>query len=99
MSSFKGGENMKNALQVVVDQIGMDAVKKSVGTGFRLCYCETHGTYMCQADKEPKCPVCSQSDNVSNEANGTSATDVEHYINPGQELGTNPQQKLNPYGM
>lgn len=90
---------MKNAIQGVVDQIGVDAVKKSVGIGFKLCTCVQHGMYLCAVDKEPVCPVCQQSDNISNEANGTSATDVEHYVNPGQELGTNPQQKLSPYGL
>lgn len=90
---------MKNALQEVLEQVGMNAVNKSVGIGLRICNCEVHGLYACAETADPKCPTCISIPTVTNEGNGESASAVSHYINPGQELGTNPHQKANPLGL
>lgn len=80
----------KNALQKACDQVGKDAVEKSLGIALKNC--DVHGAYI--GDTCPLCPKLP-------DANGTTATEVEHFINvnPSQQLGTNPGQKLNPYGV
>ena len=79
--------NKKNELQKAVDQLGKDTVEKSIGVPVSCC--DVHGCYVGDT-----CPLCPK-------ANGTGANDVEHFIdmNPMQQLGTNPQQKLNPFGI
>lgn len=87
-----------NALQQVANQIGEDTVRKSMPTMF-IQRCAVHGLYASASDDTPKCPVCKDIPTVTNAGNGESASAVSHYINPGQELGTNPGQKANPYGI
>lgn len=79
----------KNGMQNVMDQIGYDAVAKSIThAGMSIGFCDVHGHYGFTTDKS--CPACPS-------ANGVTATDVEHYINVREVVGidgTNPQQKL-----
>ena len=79
-------------LQQVINQVGLDAVKKSlIAPGLHLGSCTIHGAYAYSAATSPVCPLCPTID-----ANGTTATQVEHYIDLdfSYALGTNPQQKL-----
>lgn len=86
-----------NELQKAVNQIGYDAVSKAIPLGARLGNCDIHGVYMVNSEAEICCPICPNTP----PANGTTATQVEHFINvnPMQAVGTNPQQKINPYGV
>jgi len=88
---------MKSELQKSIDQIGYDAVSKAIPLGAKIGMCTMHGAYMVHSEAEMCCPICP----ATPPANGTTATAVEHFINinPMQELGTNPQQKVNPYGV
>lgn len=91
------------ALQKAVDQIGIDAVMKSLGPSVALGFCDMHGHYTMPQrtmdTPEGKAPPISCPSCPPNPANGTSATDVELYIDidPSQNLGTNPQQKVPTY--
>lgn len=89
----------KNAIQTVIDQIGLDSLRKSMGD-IALGNCDVHGhyTYDMSAGTDI-CPLCPQLPNTP-VGNGNTATQVEHYINanPIQSL-QNPNQKLNPYGV
>lgn len=80
---------MKNNIQNAIDQVGMDAVSKSIGA-VALHNCDVHGMYLANEDGCPLCP----------KANGTSATEVEHYIDIKELVdptsGINPGQKANP---
>lgn len=86
---------MKNELQKAIDQIGQDAVSKAIPVGTRIGLCDLHGAYMVNMASEMICPICPPVP----KANGTDATEVEHYIDMEPVQGTNPQQKLNPYGV
>lgn len=90
----RGNSQMKSTLQKAIEEIGLDAVQKSLGHSLALAYCDVHGHYAHTHAEQPNCPTCPP-------ANGTTATEVEHYIsvNPLQALGTNPQQKTNPMGV
>lgn len=86
---------MRTVLQGVIDQIGYDAVKKSCDyRDVHIANCDLHGKYAHLPGTAVSCPLCPA-------PNGDSATDVEHYIDMNfvQNLGTNPQQKLNPMGI
>ena len=90
----------KSLLQGVIEQIGIEAVKKSIGidshADLSLAYCDVHGNYAYLTSKGANCPTCPQLP----PANGTAATEVEHFIdmNPIQDM-QNPNQKINPYGL
>lgn len=90
----KGYSGTPTGLQKAIDQIGIEAVRKSMGD-IAMGYCDIHGHYTYdQSAGKPDCKIC-----PPNPANGTSATDVEIYIDidPLQNLGTNPQQKVTTY--
>ena len=91
----KGMDNMKNQLQKAIDQIGKDAVSKAIPVGSRIGICDLHGAYMVNQASEMVCPICPSLPN----ANGTDATQVEHYIDMTPVQGTNPQQRINPMGV
>jgi hypothetical protein len=78
----------KNNLQKTIDQIGKDAVSKSLShAGISIGFCDVHGHYNFTSNNI--CPLCPK-------ANGDTATEVEHYINVREAVGmdgTNPQQK------
>lgn len=87
----KGYTGTPTQLQVAIEQVGMDAVRKSIGD-IAMGFCDVHGHYTYDMSAGgPSCQVC-----PPNPANGTSATEVELYINldPAHNLGTNPQQKV-----
>ena len=86
---------MKNGLQKAIEQIGEASVLKSIPTGARICRCDLHGHYMVMADiTQPMCPLCP----ATPPNNGTTATEVEHYIDIREAIGNdgiNPQQGTN----
>lgn len=86
---------MKTELQKAVDQIGMDAVRKAIPVGTKIGICDIHGAYMVHSASEMCCPICPNTP----PANGTTATEVSHYIDMQPVQGTNPGQKINPYGV
>lgn len=95
----KGHISNATGLQKAIDQIGMDAVIKSLGSGVALGYCDVHGHYavpMRESTGDNELPIEGCTLCPPNLANGTSATEVELYIdlNPEQALGTNPHQKV-----
>ena len=79
----------KSNIQRAIEQLGEETVRKSIThAGISLGFCDLHGHYAFTGDA--KCPLCP-------DANGTTATDVEHYIDVREAVGidgTNPQQKL-----
>lgn len=84
--------NTKTQLQKAIDQIGMEAVQKSIThAGISIGFCDLHGHYGFTTDKT--CPLCPS-------ANGQTATEVEHFINIKEAIdptaGINPGQKANP---
>jgi hypothetical protein len=88
----KGGVNMKTELQKAIDQIGEEAVSKSIPKGASIGRCQLHGSYLMMADSQGSCPICP----AMPDANGTDASDVEHYINVREIVGmdgANPQQR------
>lgn len=88
-----------NGLQKAIDQVGIDAVSKAIPAGSRIGMCDIHGAYMVHSASELVCPICP----VLPDANGETATDIEHYIDIQDAMtglgGTNPGQKVNPYGI
>lgn len=98
----KGYTGEASSLQKAIDQIGVEAVMKSLGPNMALGYCDVHGHYplplmtSTPGTKAPEvgCKLC-----PPNLANGTNATEVELVINldPDKNLGTNPQQKKTTY--
>jgi hypothetical protein len=84
-----------NGLQKAIDQIGELAVRKAIPQGYGIGRCTLHGAYMVAPTQEPCCPICP----ATPPANGTTATDVEHYIDMQPVKGANPQQQVNPYGV
>lgn len=86
---------MKTGLQKAMEQIGEDAVRKSIPQGYGIGRCSIHGAYLIAPTVEPLCPVCPSVP----APNGLSATNIEHYIDMEPVKGTNPQQQINPYGV
>ena len=97
-----GYSGSPSGLQKAIDQIGKEAVMKSLGPNVALGYCDVHGHYPLPLMEggpgvevaHVGCTIC-----PPNPANGTSATDMELIIDldPLQNLGTNPQQKVTTY--
>lgn len=93
---------MKNGLQAVIDQIGIDSVRKSMGA-IHIGQCDAHGSYGYNPSSTTAghdlCPLCPHLEN----SNGTSATEVEHYLDIKAAIdptdGNNPGVKANPYGL
>lgn len=103
----KGHTGESSGIQKAIDQLGIEAVLKSIAPSAGLGFCDVHGHYMLPArtvhlgtDKGAietevaGCKLC-----PPNLANGTSATEVELVIDldPDKNLGTNPQQKKTSY--
>jgi hypothetical protein len=89
----------KHPLEDVIKSIGADGVSKYLPKGMKLHYCDLHGHYLSHYSGEGLCSLCV---NPNPEANGTSASEIEHYINIREMVGmdgTNPGQKANPYGV
>ncbi len=88
---------MKTSLEKVISQIGLGMVLKSIPAGYTIHNCELHGRYMSAPNTKVSCSLCP----ATPPANGTDASTVEHYIqiDPAHNLGTNPNQKINPYGI
>lgn len=85
----------------VIKSIGMDAVTRYIPKGMKLHNCDIHGFFLAHyTDTNPICSLCVSH---SPEAEGTTATQVEHYIDIRDALtntdGTNPGQKANPLGI
>lgn len=84
---------MKNNIQNAIDQVGYEAVAKSIGAHIQLGNCTMHGQYV---QSDIGCPLCPS-------ANGDTASEVEHYINVKNILdpasGANPGQVINPTGI
>lgn len=97
----KGHIGAPTNLQNAIDQVGYDAVAKSLAiNGVAMGFCDVHGHYALPKGSvehangdypDVGCQLC-----PPNLANGTSATDMELYIDldPSHNLGTNPQQKV-----
>jgi hypothetical protein len=70
---------MKNGIQKSIDQLGQATVERYLPKGMKLYPCDIHGHFLEHySNKEPVCPLC-----ISHnpKAEGTPATQVEHFIN------------------
>lgn len=66
----------KSMLDMVMSQIG--PVSRYLPRGMEICQCEIHGSYLSHYKaKDKACPVCKESVSTGN---GSTATQVEHYI-------------------
>jgi hypothetical protein len=80
----------KNELQKAIDHLGYDATVRYLPRGMRIDNCDVHGGFLTHYKaKEALCPLCIKQDPA---ANGTTATEVEHFINIRDVLapGQNP---------
>lgn len=69
---------MKNNIQKAVDQIGELTVLRYLPKGMKLHDCPMHGKFLAHyKDENPLCPLCNMD---SGSGNGTTATDMQHYI-------------------
>lgn len=95
-----GGVTMeKHPINDVIKSIGMDTTVRYLPKGMKLHACDVHGHFLAHyKDDNPLCSLCTARDPRSE---GITASEVELYIDldPLQALGTNPQQKVNPYGV
>lgn len=68
----------KNGLQKSMEQIGVESTLRYLPKGMKLCNCDVHGYYLAHyKTTNATCPLCP----IQNPAaNGTNATEVEHYI-------------------
>jgi hypothetical protein len=67
-----------NHIQKAIDQIGMDIVTRYLPKGMKLYPCDIHGYFLAHyTEDKPTCPLCIKHDPV---AEGTTATQVEHWI-------------------
>jgi hypothetical protein len=70
--------NSVNDIQKSINQIGMEGVVRYLPKGMKLHPCDLHGMFLSHYKAEnPVCPLCVQ----TGTGEGTTATDVEHYIN------------------
>lgn len=68
----------KNALQKAIDGIGEDCVRRYLPKGMKMCNCDMHGKYLAHYTVDnPVCPICAIH---TGNGDGTTATQVEHYI-------------------
>jgi hypothetical protein len=97
MSNIPINKENKTVLQSVIEQIGDSIINKSIPMGARIGRCQLHGAYLILGGNEPNCPICPSLPS----ANGTDATEVEHYIDINQSINPqhNPGQLTNPYGV
>ncbi len=90
---------MADHINELVKSIGIGTVERYLPRGMKLGYCDMHGHYLKHYTSDGICPQCIGHDPKSD---GTTASDMEHYIEIRQALGMdgiNPQQKNNPYGV
>lgn len=67
-----------NAIQKSIDQIGLEAMVRYLPKGMKLHPCDMHGHFLTHyTNTEPLCPLCIKHDPS---AEGTTATQVEHWI-------------------
>jgi hypothetical protein len=70
---------LRNEIQKSIDQIGQETVARYLPRGMKLHPCDIHGYFLSHyKDSNPTCPLCISHDAT---ADGTTATQVEHYIN------------------
>lgn len=82
--------NEKNAIQKSIDQIGLEATVRYLPKGMKLYPCDIHGHYLAHyTDRMALCPLCIEH---NPEAEGTTATQVEHFIDIRDAIAppTNP---------
>lgn len=71
--------NMQNSIQEVCDQIGIEAVERYMPRGMKICTCNMHGRFLVHYTQQaPECPSCKEV--YSGEGNGTTASEVELFI-------------------
>lgn len=83
-------------LQKAIDQIGMESVVKAFHNHpeMSLQYCEMHGHYMnSPTTGKDSCPVCSEMA-INNGGNGTTATEVELYIDLKDAIQQDPMMMI-----
>lgn len=75
----KVGKSMdKTGLQKAIDQLGLDAVQRYLPKGMKINNCDMHGSYLSHyTQDQPICPLCITHNPA---AEGTTATEVEHYL-------------------
>lgn len=84
-----------NNIQKSIDQIGIMAVARYLPKGMKLQPCDMHGHFLTHySTKEPLCPLCVTHSDV---AEGTTATQVEHYIDL-RDAATSPFSSDNHNG-
>lgn len=79
-----------NELQKAIDQLGEVTVQRYLPKGMKINNCDIHGGFLSHySDPNPLCPLCIVPET---KANGTDATDMEHYIDLKDAIapGTNP---------
>lgn len=78
MSKYEKPSNLQKA----IDQIGQEVIlERYQPKGMKLHFCQIHGAFLSHySDKNPECTTCREM-MASNEGNGTTATQVEHFIN------------------
>lgn len=100
LNGGKVNMDKKHPMEDVIKSIGIDGAQKYLPKGMKLLYCDLHGHYLQHYKTDGLCPLCVAHDA---KAEGTTATEVEHYINIRDLIdptnGTNPGQKANPYGV
>jgi len=68
----------KNGIQKSIDQMGMEGVIRYLPKGMKLYDCPIHGKFVAHyKDANPLCPLCIA---PSGDGNGTTASDVELFI-------------------
>jgi len=68
----------KSVLSKAIDDIGLLAVARYLPKGYKIYPCDLHGHFLAHySDKNPLCPLCIHADP---HANGTTATEIEHWI-------------------
>lgn len=68
----------KNELQKSIDQIGEGTVLRYLPKGMKVHPCDIHGNFLSHyKDKNPLCPLCSAD---TGDGNGTTASEVELFI-------------------
>ena len=89
MSKYKD----PSALQKAVDQIGVMGINdRYAPRGMKVYFCEIHGAYLSPiGEQNPTCPLCQA---ATTNGNGTTATQVEHFINVRDMVAppTNPHE-------
>ena len=79
--------NKSTGLQKSIDQIGLETVTRYLPKGMKLHNCEMHGMYASHyKETSPLCPICPS---INPEGNGTTASQVELFIDLKDAIGHN----------